>query len=94
MIWTILIATALINLVSLALAGANQRVHQATIAAIKREDGLRGGVTLGAVALLSGLSLATCWTVYAFQVEDWRFAAIAWIPIVTGAISRAVRTGD
>jgi len=93
-IWTILIATVVANLFGLALASANERVQQATRAAIKQQGGLRGGITTAVVAVLAGLTIATCWTVYAFQVDDWRFAAIAWVPVVAGWINRAVRGGD
>lgn len=61
---------------------------------IEIERKLRGGLVAGGVFIVAGLTLATCWTVYAFQVEDWRFAAIAWIPILAGWINRAVRGGD
>lgn len=94
MIWTILITTVLTNLLALAVSSANERVHQATRAAVKRERKFRGGIVAGLLFMALGWTQATCWTVYAFQVEDWRFAAIAWVPIVAAWINQAVRGGD
>lgn len=91
MIWTILAITALSNVIAVALASAHERVTQATRAALKRERMGGGLISLGLLLSLFNIALATCWTLYAFEVEDWRFAAITWIPIVLGWIVRWTR---
>lgn len=86
-IWLILILTTLVSTYTAVMAGANEHVYRAARVAAKTS---RQSTTLTIVNMLAACGIAACWTVYAFEVGDWRFAAITWVPIVTNVMLRAV----
>lgn len=86
-LWLILATVTLASVLSVAVVGANREVSQATRAAMKQYG--VAGCSLALIWMLSGLVIAALWTVYAYQVKDWRFAAIVWVPIVSRWISQA-----
>jgi hypothetical protein len=82
----ILTTVTLASALGMAVVSLNREVAQATNTAL-RENKI-SGCSLAIIYMISGLVVAVLWTVYAFQVKDWRFAAIFWIPIVFRWISR------
>lgn len=86
-LWLILAVVTLASVLSVAVVNINREVARVTNAAMK-EHGI-AGCSLALVWMLSGLTVAVLWSVYAYQVNDWRFAAIVWVPIVSRWISQA-----
>lgn len=82
----ILATVTLASALGVALVGINREVTQATNVALRQNK--ISGCSLAIIYMISGLVVAVLWTVYAFQVKDWRFAAIFWIPIVFRWISQ------
>lgn len=84
-IWAILILTSAMATVGLATAQANEQLYRD----LRVERRARMGVGLAVLFMLAAIATATLWTIYAFQVGDWRFAAIQWIPVVMAWIGKA-----
>jgi hypothetical protein len=76
----ILILVSVASVLALAVVMVNREVAQATQTAMKQHG--VAGCSLALIWMISGLAVAALWTVYAYQVRDWRFAAIVWIPII------------
>lgn len=85
-LWLILAFVTLASALSVAVVNVNREVSRATKAAMD-QHGI-GGCSLTLIWMTSGLVVAVLWTVYAYQVKDWRFAAIVWVPIVFRWISQ------
>lgn len=80
-VWLLLGAYCLASLSTLALTGRNEAASRAAAAAYRH-----GGVNAwpaGCLVMVCGWSVAVMWTVYAVHVDDWRFGAIGWLPVVT-----------
>lgn len=85
MLWAILVLTTLASTISLATASANRDL----VREMRIEQRVRTSTGLIVTLMLASLAVAVLWTLYAFQVGDWRFAAIQWMPIVLDWIGRA-----
>lgn len=83
----ILITVTLASVLSVATVAANREVSRATKAAMQ-EHGI-AGCGLATIWMISGLGVAVLWTAYAYQQQEWRYAAIVWVPVVSRWISQA-----
>lgn len=84
-IWAILILNTLAAAIGVAFAGANDQLMRE----LRVENRARMGRGQAVVLSLAALAVVVLWTVYAFQVHDWRFAAITGVPFVLGWIGRS-----
>lgn len=82
----ILITVTLASVLSATLVSANREVSRATKAAMNQYGIARCSLTL--IWMISGLGVAALWTMYAYQQQEWRYAAIIWAPIVIRWISQ------
>lgn len=90
-LWIILINSTVVSVIGLATAGVNEQIYRE----LRVHRRIR--YSKGLIFLLSLLSLCNVvlWTRYAFDVGDWRFAAIAGVPFVIGWIGRlAIRASQ
>lgn len=90
LLWLILAATTTQSAAWMA-TSSNNRQFMALAREHKVELRVSPGLT--GFSIVMGLVVAAGWTVYSFQVDDWRFAAISWIPIVFGVIGRVASLG-
>lgn len=81
-VWLLLGAYVLAAFSTLALADRNQAAARAASRAYKA-NGINGW-PLGCFAIVASWAVAIMWTVYGVQQHDWRFVAIAWLPIAAG----------
>ena len=44
------------------------------------------GMSLGCLWAIMGVISGSLWTWYAVQEQDWRFAAVAWVPLILGRL--------
>jgi hypothetical protein len=87
-LWTIFAATCFVNLVALLMAGANEQ-YVAQVNHIQKQK-WRANVFGSLLLALVSYSIPFLWTWYAFDVGDWRFAALAWIPKVASWVLKLV----
>jgi hypothetical protein len=90
LVWLLLAVTTLHSCVWQAISTNNRAV-----AALLREHRakIRVSQSLSVFAQVLVLASMGLWTAYAVHVEDWRFAAIAWVPYVFGVIGRIAARG-
>lgn len=91
MIWAIVILTSLWSFAATALAGNHTQVMDATRKALKANGFSAASSSTGCFMAIVAWAIAACWVVYAFQVHDWRFAAIALIPKAAGMLLHLAR---
>lgn len=75
MIWAILILTSIGASLNLVTLQANAEVTAYARQTYKRH-GAGIGAPAGCLIAVVGWAILVCWCVYAWQVADWRFAAI------------------
>lgn len=51
----------------------------------------RNRLAAGCVIVALAFATGALWTVYAVQVNDWRFAAVYWVPFAMGWLGRTLR---
>lgn len=88
-VWLLLGMSLVMTLASVALTAANAEATAASRAAFRRYG--VAGAPLGCVIAVVALVNACLWTWYAFDVHDWRFAAIAWLPMTSRWIVSATK---
>lgn len=88
-LWLLLGMSVVMTLASVALTAANAEATTASKAAF-RKYGV-AGAPLGCVITVVALANACLWTWYAFDVNDWRFAAIFWLPMTSRWIVAATK---
>lgn len=88
-LWAILGVNLLVAMTALAFTGANDEIVR-QIHALSKSNPLHISKPAGCLFALCPLATASLWTVYAVQVDDWRFAAISWIPAGAGVLRRIV----
>lgn len=76
----ILAFVTLVSVLQVAVVAINREVSRATKAAMNQHG--VAGCSLAWIWIICGLVVAVLWSIYAYQVHDWRFAAIVWVPIV------------
>lgn len=74
-LWTVLVIVTLSQLVYL--AGQRPNLRRAFTAQLW-------------FAFVTSVALAAAWTWHSIELADWRYAAIGWLPLVTGAVSGVV----
>lgn len=82
----LLVTISLISAISLAVAVTNAEAAWA-VREVFRSKGM-AGAPLGCAASVLGWIGLGLWTWYAVNVHDWRFAALVWIPFVTGVLGK------
>jgi hypothetical protein len=76
----ILALVTLSSALSAAMVMVNREVSHAIKSTVKQYGW--AGCSLTMVWMTSGLIVAGLWSLYAYQVHEWRFAAIIWVPII------------
>lgn len=91
MIWAILVLTSIYTFATSALAGNYAQVGEAARLAAKRAGVSATASGVGCFTAVLNWAITACWTVYAYQIGDWRFAAIALIPKAAGILLHLAR---
>lgn len=87
-LWWILGLATVGGLFNALYLAVNPNASKATSAAI-RLVGFKAGPAACVVAICALLN-AVLWITYSFEVQDWRFAAIWWIPAILAYVGRLV----
>ena len=82
----ILIAVCIGSAAGLTMVVVNAEAESAARSVFRSKGA--SGLYLGCLIPIVGLTMVGLWTAYAFQVSDWRFAAIVWVPYLSGLIGR------
>lgn len=88
-IWIILMLSVFSGGLSLATLNAMAEM-QALGREVMRKNGLNPMAPMGCLIALAGVVQMAAWVVYAFQVQDWRFAAISGIPFLISWVGRSL----
>ena len=79
-IWMLLAMSTLSAFASIALTSANREATEAMRASM-RQHGV-AGIPVGCLLAIMSFAALGLWTWYAVDVQNWRFAAIVWVPVV------------
>lgn len=87
-LWLILAVSTLYSAATLVGAAASERAMMASRRELSADK--RGRLLMGCIAPLGMVITTALWAVYSFEVDDWRFAAIAIVPGSVGLIVRCL----